>query len=328
MPNYEQYTSIIKREGEISRVVPVDDISTRISFLKKEIGLNSQRIKKIQKDRPCLFPIKTMVNTLEQLSSYDFQNPRQMIKNYTNLFNHDIPKVMDKAKLNLQEMDFTHWEKIVETFPCIVGKDWEKIKVKFEQLKNLGFNDILKILSPQTSIIGLDIEENVGAKLNQLSDWEVENPALFLEKSPSNISRSIDTMRENYQIVKKICKENNLSIKPLDVIEYTKPILGTQAEKLEIINIILKRYPPEETTANSDIHKLVFANIESIIIAYLSMDPRDNVSKFYFQNYNEFQKEKISEQEKQIKLKEYFKKNKNSLDADTKEIFKFYKKLS
>lgn len=266
-----------------------------------------------------------MITKRDQLEKYEFKNPDQMLRYYPSLFGHDLDTVMKKTESRLAGMGIGEWKQVVQTFPAIVGKDWDRIKEKIETLKKIGFKKVDKILLVQPSIVAMDIEDNLGEKINQLVDWKINNPVDFLEKSISNISRSIGTMRKNYELIKKICDDNVNLIDPSDVIQYTKSILGTQPKRLEIISLIFKRYATNDERIKKDLHEMIFANIENVVLAYLEMCFENSSMDFYHENYLKIKKENISKQEKQSMLEEICK-TKSNFDENTQKILVLYER--
>lgn len=266
-----------------------------------------------------------MITKRDQLEKYEFKNPDQMLRYYPSLFGHDLDTVMKKTESRLAGMGIGGWKQVVQTFPAIVGKDWDRIKEKIETLKKIGFKKIDKILLVQPSIVAMDIEDNLGEKINQLVDWRINNPVDFLEKSISNISRSIGTMKKNYELIKKICDDNVNLVDPSDVIQYTKSILGTQPKRLEIISLIFKRYATNDERINADIHKLIFANIENMVLTYLQTSSDNSLMEFYNTKYLEIKKENVSKEEKQVGLKKICQR-KSNFDEDTQKVLFLYER--
>jgi len=274
------------------------EIQKRRDYLLS-LGLSQKIIENIEKNRPALYPIESIKNTIQGLKERGFTNPEKMITSLPTIFNYSFENIDGKIQ-GLKERGFTNLEKMITSSPAVLSLSFENIDGKIQGLKERGFTNPEKMITSLPTIFNYSFE-NIDGKIQGLKERGFTNPEKMITSFPAMLGLSFDNMDGKIQglkergfnnpekmitsfpavlgysfenidgKIKMLEKLNNLyklDLIPTEVIEKNKSILSSKIDKLWVLaRIIKENVGTAGEIDNKLISKLLFANLESIVLA-------------------------------------------------------------
>ncbi len=159
----------------------IAEIEKRENFLRT-VGFSDEEIMRLKDNRPTLYDIVNVQNTLDSLKQIGFTNPEKMITSLPAILGYNIENIKQKID-DLKVLGFTNPEKMITSLSAILGYNIENIERKISALET-----IFKLYS-----IRVDVKEFIekdllilGAKIDKV--WIIARALRNLGMNPSDIN--------------------------------------------------------------------------------------------------------------------------------------------
>jgi mTERF len=133
---------------------------------------------------------------------------------------------MKRSNIKIDELKALGFEnpvKMITSLPAILGYSIkENIQPKIDELKALGFENPVKMITSLPAILGLSIKENIQPKIDELKALGFENPVKMITSLPAILGLSIkENIQPKIDELKALGFEN-----PVKMITSSPAILG------------------------------------------------------------------------------------------------------
>lgn len=177
------------------------------------------------------------------------------------------PIVVDNHILGLRERGFSDPKKMIESFPPILSLAFENINAKLKGLKKRGFSDPNKMIESLPTILGLDFK---------------------------NIDRRL-------RLIGSIVSLYDVPFKAVQLMESHNALFSSKLDKLVVLTRVLKKFVdnPQEVS-NAIVNKLLFSNLEDVLVAVDMAGARENLTiNEFIELVKEVKAAEFSKEEKQ-----------------------------
>ena len=309
MPESIPHSDGILINHQDKRLLDPAEREKRESYLRDTIGLSQEKLDKLKERQPHLYSIESITEKVDGLKKIGFTNPNKMIDSFPQILGLAFDNIDTKIS-SLKDRGFTNPNKMIDSFPQILGHTFDNIDTKISGLKDRGFTNPNKMIEISPQILGLAFD-NIDTKISGLKDRGFTNPNKMIEISPQILGYALDNIDIRINLLSKLNNLYQLNLNPITTIESNLTILGTKFEKLVVIARILRDYQPSPTDIQRKINSLYVINLESLLISYSQRKSGDNIDNLT-KTARQIQKQKLSKDYKRQLIKDFFNQNPDS----------------
>ena len=338
-------------------------ITQKISWLK-ERGFENP-IKLIEKTPPIIGLTEELMGVkISWLKEYGFNNPIELIEKMPSILTL-AKESMERKTLWLKEKGIDNPVELIEKIPQILGMAEESMNEKILWLKKEGFDNPIELIEKNPQILSL-AKESMGEKISSLEKQKFSNPITLIEKMPrimnldkDSVVRKISWLKERgFSNPVKLIEErpqilglaeesmgkkieyvkrcihilgnyDDEEAKKITVkyIETISTILGAKFDKIAVLVRVLTMFTdPQKLPTTTEANRLVFFNIENIIIALEKIKNVENLTfSDFIKTVKDIKKEDLQKEKKQEIIYNLFKeleKSKSSGDEINENFLK------
>jgi len=318
MPESIPHSDGILINHQDKRLLDPAEREKRESYLRDTIGLSQEKLDKLKERQPHLYSIESITEKVDGLKKIGFTNPNKMIDSFPQILGLAFDNIDTKIS-SLKDRGFTNPNKMIDSFPQILGHTFDNIDTKISGLKDRGFTNPNKIIESFPTTLNYTFD-NIDTKISGLKDRGFTNPNKMIEISPQILGYALDNIDIRINLLSKLNNLYQLNLNPITTIESNLTILGTKFEKLVVIARILRDYQPSPTDIQRKINSLYVINLESLLISYSQRKSGDNIDNLT-KTARQIQKQKLSKDYKRQLIKDFFNQN-----TDSYKIYREYLK--
>lgn len=178
----------------------------------------------------------------------------------------------------------------------------EVVDAKLAGLKERGFNNPRKMIESSPSILGLALD-NIDAKLAGLEKRNFKNPHKMIESFPNVLSYSFNNIDRKLRLLNKLVSLYQLPYSANEMMEWSGFMFSTKIDKMIVLSRVLTEYQVSEDDLPKMATKLIFSNLENVLIALSRAEEKDDINAL-FKRITEIRAQGLDRQQKREIIRE------------------------
>lgn len=250
-----------------------EDLSMRKNFLLCA-GFSEEQINKMVVHRRTLYPVHSLYGDIVGLLSVGITNYQKVMSDNTRIITWEDSFIQTRFD-EIKKMGFSDKQtiRVITNYSGVLTYDILSLKKKILDLEKIGLKNVRKLIAENSNIWSRDTNTIKGLK-SQLESWGFSNPIKILE---NDMTLGVENMDGKRKLIENICQECNSTNNYVEIIENSPNIFSSKYEKIEIIGEMVKDMCPEDRDINHIIHRMVFLNIEDLMISFSQRNKDDQL---------------------------------------------------
>ena len=170
-------------------------------------------------------------------------------------------------------------------------------------LSSLGFSDkgIERISSKYSKT--LITPEVIDAKIAGLKERNFKNPHKMIESSPNILSLAFNNIDRRLRLLNGLVNLYQLPYSSVEMMERGNFMFSTKIDKLLVLARVLKEYQVSEDDLPKTAIKLIFINLENVLVALSQAEEKDDINAL-FKRITEIKTQDLDRQQKREIIRE------------------------